>query len=55
MIADGKIRVKNGSQLKGFTQTGLEFADGSTLDADVFLFATGYVQVVTLNEVQLEY
>lgn len=42
MIIDGKIKLKSGSPIKKFTETGAVFEDGSKLDADVFLFATGY-------------
>jgi len=42
LIIDGKIKLKNDAQIARFTQTGLEFEDGSTLDADVVVFATGY-------------
>lgn len=42
MIIDGKIKLKSGSSIKRFTETGVEFEDGSKLDADVFNFATGY-------------
>ncbi|KAI0298791.1 FAD/NAD(P)-binding domain-containing protein [Multifurca ochricompacta] len=42
LIIDGKIKLKNDSQIARFTQTGLEFMDGSTLDADAVVFATGY-------------
>ena len=41
LIIDGKIKLKNDAQIARFTQTGLEFEDGSTLDADVVVFATG--------------
>ncbi|KAG6876175.1 hypothetical protein C0993_005129 [Termitomyces sp. T159_Od127] len=41
LIADGKIKIKTGSSLKSFTQTGLKFEDGSELPADVVVFATG--------------
>ena len=40
---DGKIKVKNDSALKGYTERGLVFEDGSTLPADVVIFATGFV------------
>ena len=43
MIADGKIKLKNDSQIKSFTETGLLFEDGSQLPADVVVYATGYV------------
>jgi len=42
LIIDGKIKLKNDAQISRFTQNGLEFADGSALDADVVVFATGY-------------
>ena len=41
MIIDGKIGLKNDS-IKEFTKTGLRFEDGSTLDADLVIFATGF-------------
>ena len=31
MIVDGKIKLKNDSQLERFTETGLKFEDGSEL------------------------
>ena len=40
LIMDGKIKLKNDSQLARFTQAGLEFTDGSTLDSDAVIFAT---------------
>jgi hypothetical protein len=43
LIIDGKIKLKNDAQIANFTEKGLEFTDGSTLDADVVIFATGYV------------
>ncbi|EAU90811.1 monooxygenase [Coprinopsis cinerea okayama7 len=42
LIAEGKIKLKNDSQIKEFTERGLRFEDGSELQADVVLFATGY-------------
>jgi len=41
-ISDGLIKVKSDAALTGFTETGLAFSDGSTLDADVVVFATGF-------------
>ncbi|KAJ7662439.1 hypothetical protein B0H17DRAFT_1093497 [Mycena rosella] len=41
MIIDGKIKLKNDSQLAEFTPSGLKFEDGSELPADVVVFATG--------------
>ena len=43
MLIDGKIKLKNDSTIKRYTKTGFEFQDGSTVDADVILFATGCV------------
>ncbi|KIJ33013.1 hypothetical protein M422DRAFT_70464 [Sphaerobolus stellatus SS14] len=40
LIIDGKIKFKHGS-VKAFTKDGLEFEDGSSLKADVVVFATG--------------
>ncbi|KAG8220803.1 FAD/NAD(P)-binding domain-containing protein [Butyriboletus roseoflavus] len=42
LIIDGKIKLKSDGPIKKFTSTGLLFEDGSTLDADVVIFATGY-------------
>jgi len=42
MIIDGKIGLKNNSTIKEFTETGLRFEDGSTLDADLVVLATGF-------------
>ena len=41
MIIDGKIGLKNNSAIKEFTKAGLKFEDGSTLDADLVVLATG--------------
>ena len=43
MLIDGKIKLKSGTPIKRFTKTGFEFEDGSTVDADVIMFATGCV------------
>lgn len=42
MIIDGKIKLKNDSQIAEFTEGGLKFENGSELPADVIVFATGY-------------
>ena len=44
MIADGRIKVKNDSELDRFTERGILFKDGSQLEADVVVLATGYVE-----------
>ncbi|OSX68219.1 hypothetical protein POSPLADRAFT_1177199 [Postia placenta MAD-698-R-SB12] len=41
-IINGQIKLKGDSPLAGFTKTGLKFEDGSELQADVVLFATGF-------------
>ncbi|TFK35616.1 hypothetical protein BDQ12DRAFT_714647 [Crucibulum laeve] len=40
-IIDGKVKLKNDSQIKNFTEKGIEFDNGSKLDADVVIFSTG--------------
>ncbi|KAK2604340.1 hypothetical protein N8I77_007281 [Diaporthe amygdali] len=40
-IIDGKVKVKGG-EIESFTPTGLKFTDGTTLDSDLIVFATGF-------------
>lgn len=42
LIADGKIGLKNDSQISHFVKDGIVFENGSKLPADVVIFATGY-------------
>ncbi|KAF7556548.1 hypothetical protein G7Z17_g1382 [Cylindrodendrum hubeiense] len=42
LIADGKIKLKQGQELEEILPRGLKFADGSELEADEIVFATGY-------------
>ncbi len=42
LIADGKIKVKQGVEIARFTAAGVEFTDGSELAADIVVLATGY-------------
>jgi cation diffusion facilitator CzcD-associated flavoprotein CzcO len=42
LIADGKIRLIQASDIRHFTAKGLALGDGSTLDADLVVLATGY-------------
>ncbi|KAF2249574.1 FAD/NAD(P)-binding domain-containing protein [Trematosphaeria pertusa] len=42
LIIDGKIKVKQGQEIAQILPHGIEFADGTTLDADEIIFATGY-------------
>lgn len=41
LIADGGIKLKNDSQITEFTERGIKFDNGSEVDADVVIFATG--------------
>ena len=41
MIANGQIKVKSGPKLQGFDETGALFDDGSKVEADVVVVATG--------------
>ncbi|KAF2729745.1 FAD/NAD(P)-binding domain-containing protein [Polyplosphaeria fusca] len=47
LIIDGKIKVKHGVELTEVLPNGLKFADGTTLDADEIIFATGYQNMRT--------
>ncbi|KAJ5519723.1 hypothetical protein N7463_000176 [Penicillium fimorum] len=42
MIVDGKIKVKQGQEIAEVLPRGLKFADGSEIEADEIVFATGY-------------
>ncbi|KAH8823482.1 hypothetical protein DL96DRAFT_1683551 [Flagelloscypha sp. PMI_526] len=48
LIAEGKIKLKNDAQISGFRPNGVIFDDGSFLEADVLIFATGYADPRTL-------
>jgi hypothetical protein len=39
---DAQIKVKGDAAISGYTETGLEFSDGSKLNADVIVFCTGF-------------
>lgn len=41
-VAQGLIKIKSEVPLTGFSRHGLDFSDGSSLDADVVVFATGF-------------
>lgn len=47
LIAAGKIRVKQGQEIERVLPRGLRFADGSELEADEIVFATGYQNMRT--------
>ncbi|KAG6040277.1 hypothetical protein E4U41_001064 [Claviceps citrina] len=42
LIVDGKIKVKQGKEISQVLPRGLRFSDGSELEADEIIFATGY-------------
>lgn len=47
LIVDGKIKVKQGQEIDEVLPNGLRFADGSELEADEIVFATGYQNMRT--------
>jgi len=51
LIIDGKIRIKQGQEIKQILPDGLEFADGDKLDVDEIVFATGYQNMRTQTRV----
>ena len=42
LVANGTVKVRSGVVPVTYTETGLEMSDGSQIDADVIVFATGY-------------
>jgi hypothetical protein len=42
LIIDGSIKVKSNARIERFNKDGLLFTDGTTLNADVIMWATGY-------------
>lgn len=47
LIVDGKIKVKQGQEITEVLPNGLRFADGTELEADEIIFATGYQNMRT--------
>ncbi|KAF2199301.1 FAD/NAD(P)-binding domain-containing protein [Delitschia confertaspora ATCC 74209] len=47
LIAEGKIKIKQGQEISQVLPNGLEFADGTQLEADEIVFATGYQNMKT--------
>ena len=47
LIIDGKIKVKQGQEVTHILPHGLKFADGSELEVDEIIFATGYENMRT--------
>ena len=42
LIAAGKIKLITGTEVARFTETGVEFADGRSLECDTVVYATGF-------------
>ena len=42
MVADGRIGLKSGVEISHLTETGMKFADGSQINADIIIYATGF-------------
>lgn len=42
LVADGKIKLKSGVGVREITADGIVLTDGSALDADLIVYATGY-------------
>lgn len=47
LIASGAVKVKSGVEIVKVLPIGMEFSDGSTLEADEIVFATGYQNMRT--------
>lgn len=47
LIVDGKIKVKHGQEITEIRPHGIKFADGSELEADEIVLATGYQNMRT--------
>ncbi|KAL2818047.1 hypothetical protein BJX63DRAFT_82724 [Aspergillus granulosus] len=47
LIVEGKVKVKQGQEIAEITATGVRFGDGSELQADEIVFATGYQNMQT--------
>lgn len=42
LIVEGKVKIRSGVEVERFRAKGLELTDGSALDADIVVLATGY-------------
>jgi cation diffusion facilitator CzcD-associated flavoprotein CzcO len=45
LVADGRVKLKSGVELAEVKEQSVVFTDGSEIDADLILFATGYEQL----------
>jgi len=43
LIIDGKVRIKQGQEIERFEETGIRFGEGSFLEADIIVLATGMI------------
>jgi len=41
LIIDGKVKIKQGQEIERFEENGIRFKDGSFLEADIVVLATG--------------
>jgi NAD(P)H-nitrite reductase large subunit len=41
LIIDGKVKIKQGQEIERFKEAGVRFQDGSFLEADIVVLATG--------------
>ncbi|KAJ7615365.1 FAD/NAD(P)-binding domain-containing protein [Roridomyces roridus] len=46
LIVDGNIKIKQGVEIERIESAGLVFVDGSKLEADVIVLATGYYPII---------
>lgn len=51
LIAEGKIKIKQGQEIDEILPRGIRFADGSELEADEIVFATGYQNMRTQTRI----
>lgn len=51
LIADGRIKIKQGQEISEILPGGIRFADGSELEADEIILATGYENMRTQTRV----
>lgn len=51
LVIEGKIKLKQGSEIAELTRRGIRFADGSELAADEIIFATGFQNMRTQTRV----
>ncbi|KAF8333988.1 uncharacterized protein EI90DRAFT_3015066 [Cantharellus anzutake] len=45
LITDGKVKVKQGTEIGSFEENGVRCVDGSFLEADIVILATGYLSI----------